>query len=398
MRVARWVAVLSFSAFLVENWHAHGLPFDRNRLLLSLAILLATVSIGRHPAWLVWVVIDFVPFAAVLMAYDYLRGLSDAAGMPTWWHVQIAADRLLFFGHVPTVWIQERLKHPPGDIRWYDLIVCVTYLSFYFLPYVTAAVMWLQSRADFQRWSLRFVGLSFLSFAVFIVAPSAPPWAAALCRAGEIDRHPSDPGCMNHRAHAVAGNLLGRYTSHVSGAHPYVERITAQGFDKLHLGVAHILWSTGINSADAVAAIPSLHVGSTVLFCLFMWKRLSRFWRPFLVAYPVVMQFSLTYGGEHYVVDGAAGALCALAVHKLANRIERRRRTVPAQPPVQRPTRRSPRLVMAVTTLFIVSTYGFGIYMLARPAGASTNAPVKACLTQLTYNVKTKTTSCTPTP
>jgi len=325
MRVARWAAVIAFSAFLIQNWHTHGLPFDRNRLLLSLAIFLASVSIGRHPAWLVWVMIDFVPFAAVLTAYDYLRGLSDSTGMPTWWHPQVGLDRFLFAGHLPTIWLQERLKHAPGDIHWYDLVVCLTYVSFYFLPYVTAAVMWLRSRADFHRWSLRFVGLSFLSFGFFIVAPSAPPWAAALCTPGDVSGHPSDPSCMHQPAHAVVGNLLGPYRAHIAAAHPYVERIAAEGFYKLHLGVAHTLWSTGIDAADAVAAVPSLHAGGTVLFCLFMWNRLRRFWRPLLVAYPLLMQFALTYGGEHYVVDGVAGGLCAWLVHTVATRIERRR-------------------------------------------------------------------------
>jgi membrane-associated phospholipid phosphatase len=36
----------------------------------------------------------------------------------------------------------------------------------------------------------------------------------------------------------------------------------------------------------------------------------------------VVMQFTLAYGGEHYVVDGIAGALCAWGVHALATRLE----------------------------------------------------------------------------
>jgi hypothetical protein len=339
LRAARWVAVFTFSAFLIQNWHAHGLPFERNRLLLSLVVWLAAASIGRHPAWMVWVLIDFVPFAAVLMAYDYLQGLSDTAGMPTWWHPQIATERFLFAGHIPTVWLQERLKHRPGDIRWYDLIVCVTYVSFYFLPYITAAVMWLKSRSDFQRWSLRFVGLSFLSFALFVLAPSAPPWAAALCRPEDVADHPSDPSCLHAHPQVVVGNLLGPFHSDAEGAHPYVERIAAQGFYKLHLGVAHSLWSTGINAADAVAAIPSLHVGGTVLFSLFMWRRLRRVWRLLLAAYPLVMVFTLAYGGEHYVVDGIAGALCAWAVHALATRFEGRRLTAAALQAVQRPER-----------------------------------------------------------
>lgn len=38
------------------------------------------------------------------------------------------------------------------------------------------------------------------------------------------------------------------------------------------------------------------------------------------------MQFSLTYTGEHYVADGIAGALCAVAIEQLARRVERRER------------------------------------------------------------------------
>ena len=46
-------------------------------------------------------------------------------------------------------------------------------------------------------------------------------------------------------------------------------------------------------------------------------------WRPLLVLYPLVMQVSLTYTGEHYVVDGIAGGLCAYLVHLAASRAER---------------------------------------------------------------------------
>ena len=49
-----------------------------------------------------------------------------------------------------------------------------------------------------------------------------------------------------------------------------------------------------------------------------------------LVAYPLVMTFSLVYAGEHYVIDCLAGALLAVGVHAGANRIERRR--IPAKP------------------------------------------------------------------
>jgi membrane-associated phospholipid phosphatase len=55
-----------------------------------------------------------------------------------------------------------------------------------------------------------------------------------------------------------------------------------------------------------------------------MWSRVQTAWRALLVAYPLAMQFSLTYAGEHYVVDGLAGALCAYLIHWGATRVERR--------------------------------------------------------------------------
>jgi hypothetical protein len=325
LRGLRWGAIAVYVTVVIYYGVTVGIPFDREGLLLWIAIGLAVCSIGRHPVWLLWIVLDFVPFAAVLIAYDYLRGLSDTVGMPTWWHPQLDVDRWLFFGHEPTVWLQERLKHP--DVRWYDVVVCLCYFSFFFLPYITAGVLWLRSRADFYRWTLRFVALSFFSFTLFLLTPSAPPWAAALCTAKDVANHPNDPACMNIVAHPVDGNLLGQFTTSQPGANPWTERIVGRGFFELHLSVAQDLLHKGYVVADPVAAVPSLHLGGTVLFVIFMWSRVNKWWRPVLVAYPILMVFSLVYPAEHYVADCIAGALAAWLIHVLANRVERWQKT-----------------------------------------------------------------------
>lgn len=332
LRGLRWAAVGLWFVCVGYFWTVDGLPFGRSDLLLWLATGLIAFSVGRHPVWLLWVLVDFVPFAAVLVAYDYLRGWADTAGMPTWWHPQIDLDRTLFGGTVPNIWLQRELKFP--DVRWYDVVVCACYYSFFFLPYVTAAVMWLRSRADFYRWSLRFVALSLLGFGLFVLVPSAPPWAAARCTAAQVADHPHSPPCMSQPAQDVPGNLLGAFGQPRPGAMPYLEQIVPRGFSELHLGVANTLLAEGRVSADAVAAVPSLHLGGTVLFVLFLWPRVSasrlrNLWRPILVAYPFVMTFSLVYAGEHYVTDCLAGALVAALVHLAAGAIERRRRPAP---------------------------------------------------------------------
>jgi hypothetical protein len=320
----RWAAVGAFVAVLVVNWSYYGIPFDRTGLLLWIAIGLACLCIGRHPVWLLWVVVDFLPLAAVLIAYDRLRGWSYTVGLPTWWYPQIDVDKFLFLGRVPTVWLQEHLKR--ADVQWYDVFVCICYFSFFFLPYLTAGVMWWRSRSDFYRWTGRFVALSFLGFGLFVLIPAAPPWAAARCTPADVADHPSDPPCMYGSAQLAHNGLLGPYHGQHPAAHDWVDAgIATRGFRTLHLDVAAQLVEHGRGWADNVAAVPSLHVGGTVLFVLFMWSRVNRWWRPLLLAYPFLMMFSLAYGAEHYVSDGIAGALAAWLVHWAAGRIERRR-------------------------------------------------------------------------
>jgi hypothetical protein len=319
-------ALTAYAAAVGYFVATRGAPLDREGVLLWVTGGLALSCIGRRPVWLLWLVVDFLPLALVLVFYDYLRGLADSLGMPTWWRPQIEADQLLFAGRIPTVWLQEHLKHTRySGVRWYDLVACLSYYSFFFLPYLTAGVLWLRSRAQFYRWTLRFVALSFGCFLLFMAVPAAPPWAAGHCTPADVADHPSYAPCMYATGLPPADGLLGRFHTVQPGANPWVERIAGDGLHTLHLGVAHGLWTKGFTTADPVAAVPSLHLGVTVLFCLFLWSRVDVSWRPLLVLYPLVMMFSLAYAGEHYVSDGIAGALAAWAVHWLALRLERRR-------------------------------------------------------------------------
>jgi hypothetical protein len=338
LRGARWAASTLWAVLFWRECYVEGVPFDREGLMFWIATGIAAVSIGRRALWTV--AADWLPFALVLIGYDYLRGLSDTAGLPTWWHPQLDVDRFLFAGHVPTLWLQERLKYP--DVRWWDVLVCLCYLSFFLLPYVTAGVFWLRSRSEFYRWSGRFAGLSLLGFGIFTLIPTAPPWAAARCPAGQVAGHPNNPACMYASGqYPPGGGLLGEMSTHRPGANPWIERISLRGFSDLRLGAARVLVDKGQSAVDLVAAVPSLHLGGTTLFVLFLWRRVNRWWRPLLVAYPLLMTFSLTYSGEHYVSDCIAGALCAVLVHAIANRVERRRMRTRAadtldreQPPV----------------------------------------------------------------
>jgi membrane-associated phospholipid phosphatase len=56
----------------------------------------------------------------------------------------------------------------------------------------------------------------------------------------------------------------------------------------------------------------------------FLWTRVHRKWRPLLVAYPLIMAFTLVYSAEHYVVDILLGWALAAVVVMMLQRYEAR--------------------------------------------------------------------------
>jgi hypothetical protein len=287
-RPVRWTAVAGWLLLLTVWIWTRGVPLDRQGLLCWIAGGLLAASIGRRH--LATVVLDWLPLALALICYDFARGASERLGGATWWTPQIRIDRWLFGGTVPTVWLQAHLKdHTP---RWWDTGVSLTYTSFFLVPYVLAAVLWLRSRADFRRWVMRYVTLCFLAVASFLLFPAAPPWAAARCTAEQVADHPSYPPCLfSTQGNAFSafatpsGGLLGRFTPSHTGAAPYVERISGRGFGQLHLPVAKAMLDEGQSAVDLVAAVPSLHAGVSLLAVLFLWPRLAWYGRVIGVGY-----------------------------------------------------------------------------------------------------------------
>ena len=303
--IATWILVVAYRSV------TDGLAFDRELLLLYIATGLIAASIGRGRTAFA-VLRDWLPFALVLLLYDLSRGAATLLGAPTLWRFQPDADRWLFFGTVPTVWLQERLKLP--EPPWWEVIISGIYMSFFVLPYVVAGVLWLHNRSDWAAFIRRFIGLSFAALVVYIVLPAAPPWAAARCTPADIAGGPSDPHCMYRSSAGVPnGGLLGAMHTSLPGAHRFVERISTRGWGTLHLQSAGALVNSGQASVNLVAAIPSLHAALTAMISIFLWRRVTRGWRPLLVAYPLAMAFVLVYSAEHFVVDILLGwALAAI--------------------------------------------------------------------------------------
>ena len=137
------------------------------------------------------------------------------------------------------------------------------------------------------------------------------------------------------------GGILGTTDPSHPGAQPYVERISARGWEYLNIHVASSLIEIGQGKANLVAAIPSLHAGLTMLLALFMWPRVKALGKTLFMGYAFAMAFTLVYTAEHYVFDvllGWALAAFVIAVYVLVDRrfiLPRQRRRAAEQEALQ---------------------------------------------------------------
>ena len=149
-----------------------GIAADRTSLIVILALGMAAATVGRRRA--ITVLIDWLPFVLILMLYDWTRNIAVWLGMPTHWHLAVDVDHWLF-GVNPTVWLQEHLKQ--GEPPWWEVIVSVVYMSYFIVPYATAAVLWVRDRMAWRRFAACFIAVSFVGLIGYSLVPAAPPTA-----------------------------------------------------------------------------------------------------------------------------------------------------------------------------------------------------------------------------
>jgi hypothetical protein len=260
-----------------------GLPTDRVVLLgwvlAGLGLYALTDGVRRIGRLLV----DWVPLAAVLLAYDASRGLADGLGATVHVTEPAAADRWMAGGHLPTVVLQQH-----WDAPWWEALAALVYGSHFVVTPLLLGVLWVRDRARWGRFARLVVALSAAGLVTYVLYPAAPPWLAA--KDGVIEP---------------------------------VARLSGAGWEVLGLPRAGALLADSQGQVNQVAAVPSLHTAFAVLTCLVLYPVAKRAWqRAGLVAYPVLMALVLVWSGEHYVVDTLLGAGYAGGVVLLAARIQ----------------------------------------------------------------------------
>jgi membrane-associated phospholipid phosphatase len=291
VRAAAIGAPIVYVAALVTVVVSWGMPLARDQLFLWLGLGMLAFSVA---AWRTWgqMVLHWLPFFGLLVAYDFLRGAVSVATDQAHVAAQIAFDKAVFLGEVPTVWLQEHLWRA-GHFHWYDYAVWVVYMTHFFAVWIMAAVVWRTSRSDFRRYAALTILLTLGAFLIYWLFPAQPPWLAG----GGADM-------------------------------PAVDRIVPAVWGHLGVTTFQSVYENG-SLVNMVAAMPSLHGAYPLMLMLFFWPK-GRTVRIGLGLYTLAMAFTLVYGGEHFVLDivagwamaGAAYALVQLVVRRLRRRAE----------------------------------------------------------------------------
>jgi hypothetical protein len=266
----RWVAFATYAAGLVVFLVAQGIPTDRLGIYGGILVFMSIAVLGH--GWAVWwqMMLDWLPFQAVLLAYDYSRGFASPysadqvrarsypivgvhndAGIPLHVGFPIDADRWLGqhlgMGMMPTTWVQEHF-HPTASIPWYGVFDSLVYCSHFLVMPIVAIVLWIRNRSRFRVWMRMVVVLAVAGVSTYFLYPMAPPWLA------------DDGG-------AFPGPPVGRYTS--------------EGFDVIGLHMVGGALDQGQYLVNPVAAMPSLHVAYATLAAGFFWFG-KRWWQKAL--------------------------------------------------------------------------------------------------------------------
>jgi hypothetical protein len=210
---------------------------------------------------------DWLPIVAILAAYLVLHELGESLEKVAHVDPQLAFDKFVFGGTVPTVRLQDALWDP-GNPHWYDYLAWLVYLSHFVVTPTVAIVLWVRAYPLFRRFRVLFLTVTFAGFATYVIYPAIPPWLA------------SQRGDMPHTVRIVRAMWL-------------------------ELGLSDVAAVFGEKSRYAfpVGALPSLHAAWPFLLLVFFWPIASAKWRAVLVTYALAMALTLVYSADHFVFD-----------------------------------------------------------------------------------------------
>jgi len=285
-RNERWLVwgVLGYAVLVVVLMYAGGVNITPDVLLV--AFLLVAVLLGRTRLFLR----DWLPFIAIFLAYELMRGIADDAGFPVHISDVIAAERFIAFGHLPTQLLQDWLA-PPTGVGPAAVFATVLYMLHFVLPIGTGLLLWVWRRPQYYDFVAAFILLSFAGFVTYLLLPVAPPWWAASL--GYLNGPDGAP--VIHYLKPDAFDVI---------AH-------ALGYPDGHMLSSYVFYNVNPNG---MTAFPSLHAGYPFLSFLVLRRAFGRVgWLA--LGYAALVWWAIVFTGDHYVIDVLGGIAYATAAY-----------------------------------------------------------------------------------
>jgi hypothetical protein len=260
-----------------------GLYLSEDRYFLVLLVPAVLLGVARR------YVLDFLPFIALMLGYEELRGLAHVLRPHPYYAPQIDIDKLLFNGTIPTHWLQGQLWN--GHVQWWQEVLDVLLHLHFIVPPTILFLVWLWDRARYYRFAITIIVLSYAGAIGFALWPAAPPWMAS-------------------RHHVIPH--VAQIASLISSVQVGAAKVTSHGS-----------WIVEHLTRNPSAAVPSLHAAYSFTVVLMAYA-INRKLAPFALVYAIGMWFTIVFFAEHYVSDALIGvALAALVWVAVARVIPR---------------------------------------------------------------------------
>lgn len=242
------------------------------KILLLCIIILVAVFLGK----LKILMKDWFVFLAFVYLADSLRGLIYFLickfDLPVYTLYAIKMENFLF-GGIPSNFLQDTLLGKGGstDFTWVEKFLTVIHGTHFIAFLFIGLIIWIHKSDYFRDFKISFYLLISMGITGYFVIPTVPPWMAA--------------------------NLF-----------KIIPDITH--FNAILYNMAIPDLTTGFNT-NPISAMPSLHAAFPALCCLILW-RLYRWKASLFYLYTLLIFFTITYTGDHYIVDAIAGVMLAI--------------------------------------------------------------------------------------
>ncbi len=172
-----------------------------------------------------------------------------------------------------------------------DFLSGFFYINWMPVPIGFGIFLYLTDKRLFLKYSMAFLLVNLFGFAIYYLYPAAPPWYV---QKYGFDLHIGVPG--NRAGLARFDDLIG-------------VPVFANIYNK---------------NANVLAAIPSLHAAYPVVVLYYAFKKhVSILFKVLFVIFMLGIWFSAVYSSHHYLIDVSLGAVIAVVVLFLFERISR---------------------------------------------------------------------------